>query len=431
MSDEARLWAKVLAPVPWDGSCLCKHSVADHEDGWCARQCDGPCTKKGCDCPGYSAGKSISQSASCAAVLKDLAENAWADGTNAFPGVETLVITTRLSESSVKTALRRLKGTRIIVPGDTRIRDAHIVRADRRPNSWTLDMSLVRDDLPVDRLRRLGVSFPPIRAFIEQVIAERGLLEKKDGGQPLTPVKPDSGRGSAAAPRDGETPGTGVSHQTDGGQPPGARGSAADPEPPPEPNPGTTTAADSPGSPADPAGEDLSVGGGEDQVDELDDELIAEAETLLAGLPAPWSLGVRQQRTMVGAVAEALRTWYPRDLVARLTCNPQGIKSYAATLRWRLGDLPAPPNSRPDRAELARRKAELAEAAAQEEELALARAAAMAECDLCDIRGRVVVRDEDGYEIDCPHDASRVEVQRQLAAERWAARMSRRQGALL
>lgn len=83
----------------------------------------------------------------CVQVLVGLANHAGPDGTGAFPSVATLVRYTGLSERTVRTCLDQLAAADIIAPCDPGIVAARIKRADRRPQGWDLNLSLVRDDL--------------------------------------------------------------------------------------------------------------------------------------------------------------------------------------------------------------------------------------------------------------------------------------------
>ena len=86
-------------------------------------------------------------SSACKFVLVGLANHAGPDGTGAFPSVATLVRYTGLSERTVRTCLDRLAAEGIISPCDPGIVAARIKRADRRPQGWDLNLSLVRHDL--------------------------------------------------------------------------------------------------------------------------------------------------------------------------------------------------------------------------------------------------------------------------------------------
>ncbi|MBN9743608.1 helix-turn-helix domain-containing protein [Amycolatopsis sp. A1MSW2902] len=80
-------------------------------------------------------------SSSLAVVLIGLANHADPDSRNAFPSLTTLAGYTRLSERSVRYALRGLEKLGLIVPADPRIVAAHVQRADRQPNGYDLRMT--------------------------------------------------------------------------------------------------------------------------------------------------------------------------------------------------------------------------------------------------------------------------------------------------
>jgi hypothetical protein len=73
-------------------------------------------------------------------VLVGLANHADPDGRNAFPALSTLARYTRLSERSVRYALRGLEELGLIRASDPGIVAAYIRRADRRPNGYDLAM---------------------------------------------------------------------------------------------------------------------------------------------------------------------------------------------------------------------------------------------------------------------------------------------------
>jgi pyocin large subunit-like protein len=106
-------------------------------------------------------------SSACKFVLVGVANHAGPDGSGAFPSVATLVRYTGLSERTVRTCLDRLEAAGIITPCDPDIVAARIKRADRRPQSWDLDLSLVRDDLtaegPGESEKRSGANSTPSR----------------------------------------------------------------------------------------------------------------------------------------------------------------------------------------------------------------------------------------------------------------------------
>lgn len=75
---------------------------------------------------------------SLAVVLVGLANHADPDGRNAFPSLARLAWYTRLSERSVRYALRALEELGLIQPSDPEIVAAYVKRADRRPNGYNL-----------------------------------------------------------------------------------------------------------------------------------------------------------------------------------------------------------------------------------------------------------------------------------------------------
>jgi hypothetical protein len=89
-------------------------------------------------------------SSACKFVLVALASHAGPDGTGAFPSVATLVRYTGLAERTVRTCLHRLAAAGIIAPCDPGIVAARVKRADRRPQGWDRDLSLIREDRDED-----------------------------------------------------------------------------------------------------------------------------------------------------------------------------------------------------------------------------------------------------------------------------------------
>ncbi|MYW94200.1 helix-turn-helix domain-containing protein [Amycolatopsis rubida] len=77
-------------------------------------------------------------SSSLAVVLIGLADHADPEGRNAFPSLTTLTVYTRLSERSVRYALRNLEQLGLIRSANPMIVAAHVRRDDRRPNGYDL-----------------------------------------------------------------------------------------------------------------------------------------------------------------------------------------------------------------------------------------------------------------------------------------------------
>jgi helix-turn-helix protein len=85
---------------------------------------------------------------SLAVVLVGLANHAGPDGRNAFPSLAKLVRYTRLSERSVRYALRTLQDLGLILGSDPAIVAAYVKRPDRRPNGY--DLAMQRSEPVVD-----------------------------------------------------------------------------------------------------------------------------------------------------------------------------------------------------------------------------------------------------------------------------------------
>jgi Helix-turn-helix domain len=99
-------------------------------------------------------------SSACKFVLVGLANHAGRDGAGAFPSAATLVRYTRLSERTVRTCLDRLGAEGIISPCDPGVVAARIMRADRRPQRWDLNLGVIRQDPFQGKHRVLDRQFP-------------------------------------------------------------------------------------------------------------------------------------------------------------------------------------------------------------------------------------------------------------------------------
>jgi helix-turn-helix protein len=126
-------------------------------------------------------------SSACKFVLVGLAKHAGPDGTAAFPSVATLVRYTGLAERTVRTCLDRLAAEGIIAPCDPGIVAAWIKRADRRPQDWDLNLSLVRDDLDAAAVAVLEHQFPGLAARLAAV-AQPGADGRPGGVHSLHPA---------------------------------------------------------------------------------------------------------------------------------------------------------------------------------------------------------------------------------------------------
>ena len=119
-------------------------------------------------------------SSACKFVLVGLANHAGPDGTGAFPSVATLVRYTGLSERTVRTCLDRPEAAGIVWPCDPGIVAARIKRADRRPQGWDLNLSLVRDDLDDAAIAVLEHQFPGLGIRLATAAPPAG--ERATGG---------------------------------------------------------------------------------------------------------------------------------------------------------------------------------------------------------------------------------------------------------
>lgn len=109
---------------------------------------------------------------SLVSVLIGLANHAGTDGCNAFPSLDTLVHYTRLSERTVRYALRTLEELMLIRPSDPEIVAAYIKRADRRPKGY--DLALRPFNRAVDNLDHEGQTLPLVDQHEGQTLQERG-----------------------------------------------------------------------------------------------------------------------------------------------------------------------------------------------------------------------------------------------------------------
>jgi hypothetical protein len=112
-------------------------------------------------------------------VLVGLANHADPDGRNAFPSLARLCRYTRLSERSVRYALRTLEELDLIRPADPEIVAAYVKRADRRPNGY--DLALDHSEQPVGNTNEPpgtsaaeGQPLPPVDHHGGQTVPARG-----------------------------------------------------------------------------------------------------------------------------------------------------------------------------------------------------------------------------------------------------------------
>jgi Helix-turn-helix domain len=275
-------------------------------------------------------------SSACKFVLVGLANHAGPDGTAAFPSVATLVRYTGLSERTVRTCLDRLAAAGIIAPCDPGIVAARIKRADRRPQGWDLNLTLVRHDLDAAAVAVLEHQFPGLAARLAAV-AQPGADGRPGGVHSPHPAATgneavDNWAGGVQPVH--PAPGTRCNEPADGVQPVQERGAVAAPEPSKEPSqePAAHAAARE-GPPTAGTG-----GGG----------LVGE---FFATLDRDWRLTAAQQARLAPAVATALTAgWTPQKLAGFTGGNLTGVQNPYAVLAARLSpaELPAPP-ARPAR----------------------------------------------------------------------------------
>ena len=169
-------------------------------------------------------------------MLVGLANHAGPDGTAAFPSVATLVRYTGLSERTIRTCLDRLQAEGILSPCDPDIVAARIKRADRRPQGWDLNLSLVRHDL--DAAAVLDHQFPGLAARL--AAAAQPDADGRSGG--VHSPRPAASGSEAVDNWPGGVqplhpePGTGCNWHANGVQPVQSRGAAVAPEPYKEPS---------------------------------------------------------------------------------------------------------------------------------------------------------------------------------------------------
>jgi hypothetical protein len=266
-------------------------------------------------------------SSACKSVLVGLANHAGPDGTAAFPSVATLVRYTGLSERTVRTSLDRLQAGAIITPCDPDIIAARIKRADRRPQGWDLNLTLIRDDLDAAAVAVLEHQFPGLAARLAAT-TRPGADGSPDGVQsPHLAATGDEAVDNRprGVQRLHPAPGTGCSPRADGVQRAPGRGAVVAPEPSIEPS--WEPAAPTRGA----AGAAGASGGGP----------VGE---FFGALGPGWQLTAAQRARLVPAVAVALAAgWTPRALAAFTGANTGGMRNPYAVLAARLSPAELPP----------------------------------------------------------------------------------------
>ena len=278
-------------------------------------------------------------SSACKFVLVGLANHAGPDGTGAFPSVATLVRYTGLSERTVRTCLDRLEAAGIVSPCDPDIVAARIKRADRRPQGWDLNLSLVRDDLDDAAIAVLEHQFPGLGTRLASAAPSAA------GGQPdgVQSPHPESGDSEAVDNQhDGvqqvhPEPGTGCNHRVRRGATGAATGCSGCTRTVQGTIQGTVRRlrARAPG-PGRRRHSGRRPGAGE----------------FFAILGDGWRLTAAQQARLAPAVQAALDAgWLPQALAAFTGANTAEVRSPYAVLAARLSpaELPPPQRQRPPR----------------------------------------------------------------------------------
>ncbi len=273
-------------------------------------------------------------SSACKFVLVGLANHAGPDGTGAFPSVATLVRYTGLSERTVRSCLDRLEAAGIIRPCDPDIVAARIKRADRRPQGWNLNLSLVRGDLDDAAIAVLEHQFPGLGIRLTSA-APPGADGQSDGVQSPHPGCGDDeavDNRRSGVQRLHPEPGTGCSQRVGGVQQAHERGAAVAPEPSREPSMEPSAASAHARQVTATAG---TAGGG---------EAVGE---FFAVLDDGWRLTAGQRARLAPAVQAALDAgWLPHALAAFTGANTAGVRNPYAVLAARLSPAELPPQRR-------------------------------------------------------------------------------------
>jgi Helix-turn-helix domain len=271
-------------------------------------------------------------SSACKFVLVGLANHAGPDGTAAFPSVTTLIRYTGLSERTVRTCLDRLQAQGIISPCDPDIVAARIRRADRRPQGWDLNLSLVRQDLDAVAITVLEQQFPGLGIRLAAQPAADGQADGVQVPHPVTTGSEAVDNWPYEVQQLHPEPETGCNRRGDGVQTPQQRGAAVAPEPPKEPSMEPSAAA------AREAPQVADVAGGGGPINEF-----------FAALGPDWRLTATQRGRLAPAVTAALNAgWAPRTLATFTGANTSGVRNPSAVLGARLSptELPSPQTRR-------------------------------------------------------------------------------------
>jgi hypothetical protein len=207
------------------------------------------------------------------------------------------------------TCLDRLEAEGMISPCDPDIVAARIKRADRRPQGWDLNLSLVRDDLDEPGMAVPGSRSPTRRAGL--VAVRRPDHEGHSNGvQSPHPAARPVDNPACEVQQLHPAAGTGCNQRTDGVQPAQPRGAVAAPEtfrePFLEPSAAPERARKAPAG-GGPAGE------------------------YFAALGDAWMLTLEQRARLAPAVEGALSSgWTPSALAAFTGANTDGVVAHRA-----------------------------------------------------------------------------------------------------
>ncbi len=235
----------------------------------------------------------------------------------------------------MRTCLDRLEAEGIITPCDPDIVAARIRRADRRPQGWDLNLSLIRGNAGEPAEAATGHRLSTSQALVTERLRPMP-YDRLSGVQSLHPATSPVDSRSCGVQQLHPVAGTGCNERPDGVQSVSQRGAAAAPEPYLEPylEPSAAGSRQREAPRAD------------------DDEGGGPIGEFFANLADAWPLSAEQRARLAPAVLAALETgWTPGTLAAFTGANIDGVRSPYAVMATRLsaGGLPHPPGPRPSR----------------------------------------------------------------------------------
>jgi hypothetical protein len=230
--------------------------------------------------------------------------------------------------------LDRLEAAGVISPCDPIIVAARIKRADRRPQGWDLNLSMVRDDLDDTAIAVLEHQFPGLGIRLAAA-APPGADDQSDGVQS---PHPDTGNSEAVDNQPSGVQqvhpelGTGCNQRADGVQSAQERGAAVAPEPSREPSTEPSAAS----APVRQVTVTADTAGGGQAIGDF-----------FAVLSDGWRLTAAQRARLAPAVRAALdEGWLPQALAAFTGANTVGVRNPYAVLAARLSPAELPPQQR-------------------------------------------------------------------------------------